>query len=55
VPRNGWLVSPLRHFAREKDRYLEVQQDILEAFVDRQQLRELTQPTILANGKRIPV
>ena len=36
------------------DRYLEVQQDILETFVDRQQLRELTQPTILANGKRIP-
>jgi len=36
------------------DRYLEVQQDILETFVDRQQLRELTQPTVLANGKRIP-
>jgi hypothetical protein len=36
------------------DRYLEVQQDILETFVDRHQLRELTQPTVLANGKRIP-
>ena len=36
------------------DRYLEVQQDILETFVDRQQLRHLTQPTILAKGRRIP-
>jgi hypothetical protein len=36
------------------DRYLEVQQDILETFIDRQQLRRLIQPTILANGKRIP-
>jgi hypothetical protein len=29
------------------DRYLDVQQDILETFVDREQLRQLTQPTIL--------
>jgi hypothetical protein len=36
------------------DRYLEVQQDILETFVDRGQLRKLAEPTILANGKRIP-
>ena len=36
------------------DRYLEVQQDILETFVDRQQLRHLTQPTLLPNGRRIP-
>jgi len=36
------------------DRYLEVQQDILETFVDRQQLHQLTQPTILPNGRRIP-
>lgn len=36
------------------DRYLEVQQDILETFVDRQQLRNLTPPTILPNGRRIP-
>jgi hypothetical protein len=34
--------------------YLNVQQDILESFVDRGQLRELRKPTILANGKRIP-
>jgi hypothetical protein len=36
------------------DNYLEVQQDILETFVDRGQLRKLAEPTILANGKRIP-
>jgi len=36
------------------DRYLEVQQDILETFVDRGQLRQLSQPTLLPNGKRIP-
>ena len=35
-------------------RYLEVQQDILETFVDREQLHQLTQPTILPNGRRIP-
>jgi hypothetical protein len=36
------------------DRYLTVQQDILETFIDRGQLRELTQPTHLPNGKRVP-
>jgi hypothetical protein len=36
------------------DRYLEVQQDILETFVDREQLHQLTQPTTLPNGRRIP-
>lgn len=36
------------------DRYHDVQQDILESFVDRGQLLQLTQPTILSNGKRIP-
>ena len=36
------------------DNYLNVQQDILETFVDRGQLRSLAQPTILASGKRIP-
>ena len=35
-------------------RYLTVQQDILETFVDRGQLRQLAEPTHLANGKRIP-
>jgi hypothetical protein len=36
------------------DTYLDVQQDILESFIDRGQLRQLTDPTILPNGKRIP-
>jgi hypothetical protein len=36
------------------DAYHNVQQDILETFVDRGQLRKLSQPTILPNGKRIP-
>jgi hypothetical protein len=36
------------------DRYHDVQQDILESFVDRGQLLKLIQPTILPNGKRIP-
>ena len=36
------------------DNYLNVQQDILETFVDHGQLRQLSQPTVLSNGKRIP-
>lgn len=36
------------------DRYHDVQQDILESFVDRGQLQILIQPTVLPNGKRIP-
>jgi len=36
------------------DNYLSVQQDILETFVDRGQLRQLSQPTFLPNGRRIP-
>jgi len=36
------------------DNYLNVQQDILETFVDRGQLRKLAKPTITATGKRIP-
>ena len=36
------------------DRYHDVQQDILETFVDRGHLMKLTQPTLLSNGKRIP-
>jgi hypothetical protein len=31
-----------------------VQQDILDTFVDRGQLRHLREPTVLPNGKRIP-
>jgi hypothetical protein len=36
------------------DNYLNVQQDILETFVDRGQLRRLAEPTIILAGKRIP-
>ncbi len=36
------------------DRYHDVQQDILETFVDRGHLMKLIQPTVLSNGKRIP-
>lgn len=36
------------------DDYHNAQQDILETFVDRGQLRKLAEPTLLANGKRIP-
>ena len=36
------------------DNYLDVQQDILETFVDRGQLRKLAAPTVLPNGKRVP-
>lgn len=36
------------------DNYQNVQQDILETFVDRGQMRRLAEPTVLTNGKRIP-
>lgn len=36
------------------DHYLDVQQDILETFIDRGELRKLAQPTVMPNGKRIP-
>ena len=36
------------------DNYLNVQQDILETFVDRGQLRRLAEPTITPTGRRIP-
>ena len=39
---------------RGTERYLEVQQDVLETFVDRGQLQQLQQPTVTASGRRIP-
>jgi len=36
------------------ENYLNVQQDILETFLDGGQLRKLTEPTRLANGRRVP-
>jgi hypothetical protein len=45
----------LRHkLAAINDNYQNIQQDILETFVDRGQLRKLAAPTVLPNGKRIP-
>jgi hypothetical protein len=38
---------------RHNDRYLEVQQDILETFVDRGQLQQLRQPTMI-KARRVP-
>jgi hypothetical protein len=43
-----------QNLSRVIDRYLDAQQDILETFVDRGQLRRLTQATVLPTGKRIP-
>jgi len=37
------------------DNYLNVQQDIVESFIDRGQLRKLAQPTVTAAGKPFPV
>jgi len=36
------------------DNYHNVQQDILETFINGGQLRKLAQPTVMPNGKRIP-
>ena len=48
-------LSPLREKLQGiTARYQEVQQDILETFLDRGELRRLAEPTVLANGKRIP-
>jgi hypothetical protein len=40
--------------AAANDRYLDVQQDVLETFVDRGQLERLRQPTVSASGRRTP-
>jgi hypothetical protein len=36
------------------DSYLDIQQDILETFVDRGQLQRLAKPSLTASGKHIP-
>ena len=55
VPKAIEAVPQLREaMSTVTDRYLTVQQDILETFLDRGQLRQLAAPTQLANGKRIP-
>ena len=40
--------------AAANDRYLDVQQDVLETFVDRGQLGRLRQPTVSPTGRRTP-
>jgi hypothetical protein len=39
---------------RGTERYLEVQQDVMETFVDRGPLQQLPPPTVTASGRRIP-
>jgi hypothetical protein len=48
------LPSLRRTLSAINTNYLSVQQDIVETFLDRGQLRKLPQPTITAAGKRIP-
>jgi hypothetical protein len=36
------------------DHYHDVQQDVLETFINRGQLRKLAEPTVLPSGRRIP-
>lgn len=51
-------VQPLpelrQRFQQVVDNYLNVQQDILETFLNRGEMERLGQPTVLDNGKRIP-
>jgi hypothetical protein len=55
VPKAIDAVPQLREaMATVTDRYLSIQQDILETFVDRGQLRHLAEPTRLPTGKRVP-
>ena len=43
-----------QHMSEIIDAYHNVQQDVLETFIDRGQLRKLAEPTISRSGKRIP-
>jgi hypothetical protein len=48
-------LAPLREKLQGiTERYQNVQQDILETFLDRGELRKLAEPTLRSNGKRIP-
>jgi hypothetical protein len=46
-----FLRERMSHIA---DNYHNVQQDVLETFVDHGQLLKLAEPTVLSSGKRIP-
>jgi hypothetical protein len=48
------LLSLRNTLSAINDNYLNIQQDILETFIDRGQLRQLAEPTITPTGKRIP-
>ncbi len=55
VKKDGENLPQLRNRMSEiVDNYHNVQQDVLETFVDRGQLRKLAGPTVLPGGKRIP-
>ena len=51
---NRWKIFPFSASGYQRSNYLNVQQDILETFVDRGQLRKLAEPTITPTGRRIP-
>ena len=48
------LLSLRNALSAINDNYVNIQQDILETFIDRGQLRQLAEPTITPTGKRIP-
>jgi hypothetical protein len=48
LPRLRQVMQPIN------ERYLDVQQDVLETYVDRGHLQQLRQPTVSENGRRIP-
>jgi hypothetical protein len=55
VGKNVENLPQLRQqMAASTERYLDVQQDVLETFVDRGQLAELRQPTVTPGGHRTP-
>jgi hypothetical protein len=55
IPKNLQHLEQVRRVLGDNnDRYLRVQQDVLETYVDRGQLERLRQPTVSASGRRTP-
>jgi hypothetical protein len=55
VPKALENLPKLRHTLHGiNGRYLDVQQDVMETFLDRGQMRQLAQPTVSAGGRRTP-
>jgi hypothetical protein len=55
VPKSIQHMAHLRRVLRGiNDRYLAIQHDVLETYVDRRQLARLRQPTITSSGRRTP-